>query len=423
MIKHLKTFKFSKDKNGYHLKKEQKISPKKITYETDDDYISIDEIYKKLKLQKAEDKTQNPIYQINDFQKPVVPINMDTFCIHQYNYNDNRNKIHKELKKNLISMLKKNYLMNHIILHGLSGSGKYTLAMSMMHHICGDNIHKRLIKSQTIDKKTIKYIENNYYLEILINNYVLNDDKTLTHFIKNNARNEGSGLCQFIILKHFDELTDRCQKSIFHIMEKLTNIRFIITTKHLSKINSNIKSNSCLIRVPRPDSKLLAKYLNRIAKDNNMKISHGQIEHTVRTSECNISQSLTTMELCCLNKDSIYIKQKDPHLKYIADILQLSTGPCIENIREIRRLVSKLVITTYDVSEVYRTCTKLFLNSKYDNIIKQQVIEIANKYSQLNNTTHDTIFIMEAFFLHVMRIVSNEPVKKSYSLQKLPQKT
>lgn len=447
MYKNLKTYTFTKNKKGNYINKEKlkretinkdtnnketqkkdivninkkSTSPIIKNYDTEE-YIGIEEIYKQLRQQKAEAKINNPLNNFNYIEKIKIPVDINSFCIHQYNYNDTRNKIHKQLRNDLINMIHNGYVANHLILYGLSGSGKYTLALSLLHSICGDAINKRIIRTQNIEKKTVKYIENEYYLEVLVNNYVLNDDKTLSMFIKNNVRNKNSGQCQYVILKHFDELTDRCQKSIFHIMEKNSNIRFIITTRHINKINNNIKSNACLIRVPRPEPKQLAKYLNKMAKNNEYKISHSQIEHVVRSAECNISQALTTLELCCLNPDSTYIKQKDPHLKYIADILQIATGPCVENIREVRRLVSKLVITTYDVSDVYRTCTKLFLNSNYDINIKKDIIEIANKYSRLNNITHDTIFIMEAFFLHVMRIINNQSTKKNYSLQKMPKK-
>ena len=290
MFKHIKTINFTK-KDGKYIQSKNSviIDAKSNTYNVESDYISIDEIYKKLKEQKQVEKQNKPIASVEKINKTIIPVDMNTFCIHQHSYNDIRNKIHKELQKEITTMIHKNYLTNHIILHGLAGSGKYTMGMSILHHIYGDNINKRIIKSQLIDKKTIKYIENPYYIEILINNYVLNDNYTLTTFIRNHSKNKRNKLCQsnglyqntescqYIVIKHFDELTRQCQKNLFHLMEKLLYVKFIITTRHLGKIIDNIKSNSCIVRVPRPDSKLLAKYLNRIAKANKFIISHNSI--------------------------------------------------------------------------------------------------------------------------------------------------
>jgi DNA polymerase III delta prime subunit len=386
----------------------------------DDNYISYDDICKKLKQQKKCNKSDINIFQSDIIKTNYLPVNKNKFIIHQYSFNDKRNKIHKDLQNQLMKLVQKGFLTNHLLFYGLSGSGKYTLGLYILYDIYGGCINERHVKTQTINKRDIKYIDNQYYMEILINNYVINDHHTLGIFINKNTKNKRTGLCQYIIIKHFDQLTPECQKTIYNVMEKHSHLRFILTTRHLSKIIPNIKSKTSQIRVPRPDGKLLAKYINRISKSNDINITHGQIEYIVRSAECNISQSLTTMELCI--HEGNYIKTKDAHLKYIANILQVATGPSICNIRDVRDLVSKLIISTYDVSEVYRTCVKLFLNSNYDINIKQQVIEIANKYSQLNNTTHNTIFIMEAFFLHIMRIINNVTIKKNYSLQKISKK-
>lgn len=403
-------------------KKKFEIKSKKVkrTYENDDDYISYDEILRQLKKQKNNSNNIN-IFQDKIVKTKALPVNKNKFIIHQYSYEDKRNKIHKELQNQLAQLVKNGSLTHHVLLYGLSGSGKYTLGMYILHHIYGGSTHDRYVKTQTVNKREIKYIENSNYIELLINNYVINDNNSLGQFINNNTRNKRTGVCQYIIIKHFDELTPACQKTIYHIMERHSHLRFILTTKHLCNIIPNIISMVTKVRVPRPDAKLLAKYMNRIAKSNDINITHNQIEYIVRSTECNISQALTTMELSVHNNS--YVKTKDSHTKYIAHILQESTGPGIGNIRAIRELVSTLVKSTYDSSEVYKTCVKLFLNSKYDMDIKQQVIELGNKYSQLNNTTHNTIFIMEAFFLHVMRIINDMPGKKTYSLQKISKKS
>lgn len=400
-----KEYKFKKDKNGKYYK----VSEKK-----QDEYISYDEILKRLKTQKEKENIN--IFETEIVKTKTIPVNKNQFMLHQYSYGDKRNKIHQTLREQLNKNVLNGYLNNHILFYGLAGSGKYTLGMHILHDIYGGAVNNRIIKIKKVNKKEVKYIENPYYIEILINNYVINDNHTLSHFIKNNVKNKQSGICQYIIIKHFDKLTYRCQKSVAYLMERLHNVRFILTTRNLSLITDNIMSNCNRIRVPRPEPNLLAKYMNRLAKNNNINITHTQIETIVRNTECNINKALTTMELS--STSGSYVKEKDIHLKYIANLLEIATGPCIPNIRDIRTNVSKLIITTYDVSDVYRTCVKLFINSNFDPNIKYQIIEIANKYSKLNNTTHNTIFVLEAFFLHIMKIFT-EVEKKSYSLQKI----
>lgn len=425
MLEQINTYK--KGKNGklklIHKLRKRKLRSKKTKQilDVNDNYISYDEICSRLKQQNNNNNNNINIFQDKIVKTKTLPVNKNKFIIHQHSYEDKRNKIHKEIKEQLSNMIIDGFLSHHILFYGLSGSGKYTLTMYILHYIYGGSINDRQVKTQTVNKREIKYVETLNYIEILINNYVINDNNSLGEFINNNIKNKRTGICQYIIIKHFDELTPACQKTIYHIMEKRSNIRFILTTRNLSNIIPNIISMVTKLRVPRPDSKILAKYMNRIAKSNNINITHSQIEYIVRSTECNINQALTTMELCVHN--GTYVKMKDAHLKYIAHVLQESTGPGIGNIRVVRELVSTLVKSTYESSEVYKTCVKLFLNSKHDINIKQQIIEIGNKYSQLNNTTHNTIFIMEAFFLHVMRIINNMSGKKNYSLQKINKQT
>lgn len=422
MIDKIKVYKFTKDKNGNFLSnKESNIEHQNKGVNSMDvlsEYVSYDEIQKRLKAQKKDNNIN--IFETTIVKSKTLPINHNKFILHQYSFDDTRNKIHQNIQQQLTKIIHHGYLTNHVLLYGLNGSGKYTLGLYILHDIYGGDIYNRIIRTKEVNKKEIKYIQNPYYIEILINDYVINDHHTLSDFIRNNTKNKQSGICQYVIIKHFDKLTSQCQKSISHLMEHLSNVRFILTTRNLSKITCNIISNCYKIRVPRPEPKALAKYMNRIAKSDNIKISHGQIETLVRNSECNMNKALTSMELSI--NDNCYIKSKDIHLIYIAHLLEISTGPCIPNIRDIRDLVSKLIITTYDISEVYRTSVKLFMNSKFDPELKYQVIEIANKYSQLNNITHNTIFILEAFFLHIMRLFINMPSKKTYSLQKIVKK-
>lgn len=413
MIEIQKEYQFIKGKNGKY-KKIPKKTPEK-SFDVLNEYISYDEIQKRLKKQKED--CQLNLFETQIVKTKTLPVNKNKFILHQYSFGDKRNKIHKEIQEQIGKLVNNGYLSNHVLLYGLTGSGKYTLGLYMLNTIYGGSIYNRIIRTKDINKREIKYIENPYYIEILINNYVINDNHTLSDFIKNNVKNKQSGICQYIIIKHFDKLTPQCQKSIAYLMEHLSNIRFILTTRNLSKITANITSNCHKIRVPRPEPKLLAKYMNRIAKSNNINITHTQIETIVRNSECNMNKALTTLELSLI--DNSYIKTKDVHLKYIANLLEMATGPCMPNVRDIRDLISKLIITTYDVSEVYRTSVKLFMNSNFDDKIKHQVINIANKYSQFNNTTHNTIFVLEAFFLHIMRIFINMDSRKNYSLQKI----
>lgn len=321
-------------------------------------------------------------------------------------------KVVPEIDPNLHKLIDKNgYLVNNTLFYGLSGSGKYTNAIMMLHKIYGDIVFNRKIEVKQMDKKSIKYIYNPYYYEILINNYVFNDLDTLLMFLKTlNKRIDGR--CHYIIIKNIDELSIKSQNMLLNVL-KFNFIRIITTAKNLNKVSTNVKSRFYLIRTPRPDKTKLIKILSKMSKQENYKVTPLQLENIVKQSNCDQTIALNMLHKANINTERTFMKYRDVHNKYIADILGLATMPCIENIREIRKLISQLIVTTYDMNDVYTVSLKLFYGSKYDINMKHKVIDIAAKYSALNQLSLNLVYISEAFFLEIMRIVNQTTTKSS----------
>ena len=389
-------------------KQKRKTKPKITLSQLELEYVNIKDVYQKLEVQKPLEVKMNVI-------KANKPIDVNKFLIHQFEFGDPKNKLHLDLRNHLQKLIVDDYLLGHILFHGASGSGKYTLVMSLLYQMHGDIINKRYIKTVTLNSKPIKYISNPFYIEILINGYVINDNYTLSQFIKQHIT------VRYFIIKNFDELTKACQKSIIHIMEKYHQNRFILTTRYLTKIVDNIQSICHTIRVSRPDQNTLAKHMLKLTKLNKSTITHNQISYLVNKSESNINQALSSLELSLANPENKYQKHIDIHLQYIGDLLEIATGGAsIQNVRDIRSLVSKLVITTYDVSDIFRTSIKLFVNSSYINNLNivDQVIQLGNYYARINNRTNNSNIIIEAYMLSIYQLMLNYKGKKGYSMKK-----
>ncbi len=351
------------------------------------------------RLLKALAKKQNNIRQDNTLTSittvPKITPN-NTLLLH---------KVIPEINQKLHNLIDKNgYLVNNTLFYGLSGSGKYTNALMMLHKIYGNIVFNRKIETKQLNAKTIKYVYNPYYYEILINNYVFNDLDTLLMFLKTlNRRIDGR--CHYIIIKNIDDLSIKCQNTLLHVLNN-NYIRIIATAKNLNKISTNIKSRFYLIRTPRPDKTKLSKLMQKISKQENYKITPLQIDNIVKQSNCDYTHAFNMLHKANINTNRTFVKYRDVHEKFIADILGLTTMPCIENIKEIRKLLSQLIVTTYDMNDVYIVSLKLFYGSKYDIKLKHKVIDIAAKYSTLNQLSLNLMYISEAFFLEIMKIIN-----------------
>lgn len=357
-----------------------------------------------------DDPTDEDIERLLKILSKKSIVKLDNRVVHvKSNINLSKNNsllLHKVvpiIDPNLHKLIDKNgFLVNNTLFYGLSGSGKYTNAFMMLHKIYGDIVFNRKLETKKINDKIIKYVYNPYYFELLINNYVFNDLDTLHMFLKTlNQRIDGR--CHYIIIKNIDELSIKCQNTLLHVL-KNNFIRIIATAKNLNKISSNIKSRFYLIRTPRPDKIALNKLMLQIGKQNNYKITSSQIDSIIKQSNCDYTLAFNTMHKGIINADRTYVKHRDIHNKFIADILGLATIPCIENIKEIRKLISQIIVTTYDMNDVYSVSMKLFYNSKYDMNLKHKVIEIAAKYNVMNQLSMNLMYILEAFFMEIMKI-------------------
>ncbi len=122
MIEKIKVYKFIKDKNGKFSKDTKNTKTNKIedteikesdSFDVLDDYVSYDEIQRRLKAQKKESVINN-IFETSIIKSKTLPINRNKFILHQYSFDDKRNKIHQDIQLQLTKIIHNGYLTNHV---------------------------------------------------------------------------------------------------------------------------------------------------------------------------------------------------------------------------------------------------------------------------------------------------------------------
>lgn len=164
--------------------------------------------------------------------------------------------INSEVAKKLEKLNSQGDIIN-TILHGPSGSGKLTLARSIVANHFPDNvISVNSIKYRTrINDGTMRDFDilgSSVHHEIPLNSYNFNDKFSVINILSNiiENRNIYNNGYHVIIIKNADFLNELSLKAVVKLCEKYSdNVRIIMTSCNVSRI-SRILTNFIKIRVP-----------------------------------------------------------------------------------------------------------------------------------------------------------------------------
>ena len=135
-------------------------------------------------------------------------------------------KIHLNLKSVLIRLYKND--ISNILLYGLEGSGKLTIAKCLINSFYKTDIKtkKNCIK---INNKELKFNSSDYHFEIILDKYFnkKNFDELLMYLCSNTDINNK---CKFklIIIKNIEYIDNYSLLIIKNILEKNHSIKFIL---------------------------------------------------------------------------------------------------------------------------------------------------------------------------------------------------
>ena len=182
--------------------------------------------------------------------------------------------INKSIASKLEKLCLKNDLMN-LILYGPPGSGKLTLARSIILNEYPDNeIRVSPITYRTrINDGSLKEFDilgSNVHHEIPLNSYNFNDKFSVINILVNiiENRNIVSNGYHIIIIKNAEFLNNLALKAIIKLSEKYSdNVRIIMTANNVSRIG-HILTNFLKLRIPLEDFKIREAYFKETYGDS-----------------------------------------------------------------------------------------------------------------------------------------------------------
>jgi replication factor C small subunit len=216
----------------------------------------------------------------------------------------------------------------HLLLYGVAGTGKTTLA-----------------------KLIVNQVDCDY---MLINASDENNVETVRNKVKNFASSVGFKNIKIIILDEFDYMTPNAQAILRNLMETFSkHCRFILTCNYIEKVISPIQSRCQTFQIVPPTKADVAKQLVKILDSEGVKYELTDLVPIIDTNYPDIRKIINTCQLNVskgvLKVDTATIIESDVKAKLV-DLIKAS-GSNRDKFMKIRKLIADSHLSDY--TELY----------------------------------------------------------------------
>ena len=270
---------------------------------------------------------------------------------------------HYKKGANILRLLKNNN-HPHIIIHGVSQSGKTTFIELLL---------KELFEGESFLKKEQHisyYIHPLYYFFDLKS---VKDKKVFTSFVKETLKtNTQFNRNNYIVIDHY-ELLKESNQNIFKVMlEKSINYKFIFISNKLQKIISPIQSRCCIMRFTKPTTMEIELYKK--------------------------------MNPSLVQENSKYIDIYDKYIEKYCNIL-FNPNFSIANIKTICESICQLC---FSLSEFMNRLLKYLGSHIKKTSIMIDITEIVKEYDSYFNKSYRKIICLESMTVKLYKTIQSK---------------
>jgi replication factor C small subunit len=195
----------------------------------------------------------------------------------------------KDIVESLKAFMKKPKTMPHLMLAGIPGTGKTTIALAIAHELYGANWKNFTLELNASDERGIDTVRDR---------------------IKDFSRYSRSGFGDIpfalIILDECDQMTGPAQTALRRIMEIGSRTsRFILICNQSSKIIEPIQSRCAIFRFSRVDRQAMKDQLQCIAKKENITLLPEATEKIADYAEGDLRHAINALQTASAYKEGI----------------------------------------------------------------------------------------------------------------------
>jgi replication factor C small subunit len=195
----------------------------------------------------------------------------------------------KDIVESLKSFMKNPKTMPHLLLAGIPGTGKTTLALCIARELFGANWKTFTLELNASDERGIDTVRDR-----------------VKDFSRYSRAAFGNVPFALIILDESDQMTGPAQTALRRIMETSSRTsRFILICNQSGKIIEPIQSRCAIFRFSKLDRKAMVEHLCWIAGKEKVTLEHSAAERIVDYAEGDLRHAINALQTAAAYKDGV----------------------------------------------------------------------------------------------------------------------
>ena len=186
----------------------------------------------------------------------------------------------KHVVESLQAFLKNPKTMPHLLLAGIPGTGKTTVALCIARELFGDNWRTFTLELNASDERGINTVR-----------------ERVKGFSRYSRASFGDIPFALIILDESDQMTRPAQTALRRIMETSSRTsRFILICNYSNKIIEPIQSRCAIFRFSKLDETAMIEHIQNIAKQENLQLSINVAKKIIEYSDGDLRYAINSLQ-------------------------------------------------------------------------------------------------------------------------------